>query len=440
MLTKEDNELVTRVGPGTPMGNMFRQYWLPAMMSSELPAPDCDPVRIMLLGEKLIAFRDTSGRVGLIQNHCPHRGASLFFGRNEEDGLRCVYHGWKFDVNGQCVDVPNEPAESNFKNKVKATAYPTQEYGGLVWAYLGPRATPPPLPKLEACEAPGAEFSVRAVQRECNWLQALEGDIDTSHFTFLHYGGWEPKDAKEGTFWHYAFVDRAPKYSVIDTEAGAMYGGYRDAMPGFEYWRIAQFLFPCFTMAPGGVLGLATSIRSWTPIDDSHSIIYSVSPRLGWVNEPSQRPRVSGDDGLIPNTSDWYGRFRYRATARNDYEIDRDAQRQNHGYSGYTGIKGVNLQDQAITESMGDVYDRTNERLGTSDTMIIRVRRRLIAAAKALRDYGITPPAVDNPEAYLQRAGGVFVPKGTDWLDYTSGLREPYSQHPELDATVEGRI
>src|SRR5581483_7691195 len=149
MLSRQDNELVTRVGPGTPMGSLMREYWVPAMLSSELPSADSDPVRVMLLGEQLIAFRDSSNKVGLIQNNCPHRGASLFFGRNEEAGLRCVYHGWKFATDGSCVDMPNEPAESDFKSKVKAIAYPTQERGGIVWTYMGPRQAPPPLPDLE---------------------------------------------------------------------------------------------------------------------------------------------------------------------------------------------------------------------------------------------------------------------------------------------------
>src|ERR1700746_3211070 len=148
MLNKEDNDLVTRVGPGTPMGNLFRQYWVPALLSSELPTTDSEPVRVLLLGEKLIAFRETNGTVGLIQNNSPHRGASLFCGMNEKSGLRCVYHGWKFDAHGNCIDMPNEPAESDFKTKVKAVAYPTQERGGIVWAYLGPRKTHPPLPDL----------------------------------------------------------------------------------------------------------------------------------------------------------------------------------------------------------------------------------------------------------------------------------------------------
>src|SRR5205814_1273462 len=184
MLSKIDNETVCRVGPGTPMGQLMREYWLPALRSRELPTPDSGPVRVLLLGEKLIAFRDTNGQVGLIQNHCPHRGASLFFGRNEESGLRCVYHGWKFDVTGQCIDMPNEPAESNFKHKIKAVAYPCAERSGVVWAYMGPRETPPPLPDIEPNMQPEGQYSVGLTLRECNWLQALEGDIDTSHLQF----------------------------------------------------------------------------------------------------------------------------------------------------------------------------------------------------------------------------------------------------------------
>src|SRR6187200_2312993 len=177
MLKQEENELITRVGPGTPMGNFMREYWMPALLSSELPGPDSDPLRVLLLGEKLIAFRDTNGQVGLVDQACPHRGASLFFARNEECGLRCVYHGWKFTADGSCVDMPNEPAESDFRTRVRAVAYPTRERGGIVWAYLGPRAEPPPLPDLEANMVEHA--SAYATQVECNWLQVIEGDVDT---------------------------------------------------------------------------------------------------------------------------------------------------------------------------------------------------------------------------------------------------------------------
>src|ERR671935_148152 len=171
MLKREENGLICRVGPGTPMGNFMREYWVPAMLSSELPAPDSDPVRVLLLGEKLIAFRDSNGSVGLVANNCPHRGASLYFGRNEECGLRCVYHGWKFDTKGVCVDMPNEPAESNFREKVRAVAYPCQERGGGIWTYMGPRQEPPPLPDLEPNMLPDGQWGVNAIQRECSWLQ-----------------------------------------------------------------------------------------------------------------------------------------------------------------------------------------------------------------------------------------------------------------------------
>src|SRR5262245_17376779 len=186
MLSETDNDILCRVGPGTMMGDLMREYWIPALMPSELPSPDCPPMRLRLLGENLIAFQTTAGAYGLIQNACPHRGASLFFGRNEEDGLRCVYHGWKFDPSGQCVDMPSEPAESNFKAKIKALAYPCIERNGVVWTYMGPRSTPPPLPDLP----PNLDancFVVRRMQ-DCNYLQALEGDIDTVHAGFLHLG------------------------------------------------------------------------------------------------------------------------------------------------------------------------------------------------------------------------------------------------------------
>src|SRR5712692_1425329 len=177
MLSKQENELLCRVGPGTPMGNFMREYWIPALLPRELSAPDCPPVRLRLLGENLIAFRVTSGKVGIVTNSCPHRGASLFFGRNEEEGLRCVYHGWKYDVTGQCVDMPSEPAESNFKTKIRATAYPCVERNGVIWTYMGPREVPPPLPDI--LPNLDEECRVNKSMRECNYLQALEGDIDT---------------------------------------------------------------------------------------------------------------------------------------------------------------------------------------------------------------------------------------------------------------------
>jgi phenylpropionate dioxygenase-like ring-hydroxylating dioxygenase large terminal subunit len=441
MLSREDNELVTRVGPGTPMGNLMRQYWVPALLSSELPAPDADPVRVMLLGEQLIAFRDTNNNVGLVQNNCPHRGASLFFGRNEEAGLRCVYHGWKFATDGTCIDMPNEPAESDFKHKVKAVAYPCQERGGIVWTYMGPRSQPPSLPDLEPNMLDEGDIQLVAIQRECNWLQGLEGDIDTSHLGFLHLGAINPEDTRQGTFAHYTVNDRAPRYQVVDTEYGAMYGAYRPGPEGQYYWRFAQFLFPFYAMIPTGVLGLQVLARAWVPMDDEHMMFFSLGSRASDVqgrNVNANRrvtARTRPGEMLVPNTTGWYGRFRLEANASNDYKIDRDKQRRREDY---TGIPGIHTQDQAITESMGAIYDRGTERLGTSDVMVIRVRRRLMDAARALAERGVTPPGVDNPEVYRQRSGGAFLPRGANWIEATSELRRAFVEHPELDPALAG--
>ena len=441
MLTKEENELITQVGPDTPMGMLMRQYWIPALLSSELPGADSDPLRVRLLGEDLVAFRDTNGSVGLLQNNCPHRGASLFFGRNEEAGLRCVYHGWKFDTSGTCVDMPNEPAESDFKQKVKAVAYPTRERNGIVWTYMGPRSEPPPLPDLEGNMLDDGEWNVVAIQRECNWLQALEGDIDTSHFSFLHAGSLQVDTQEEGTFSYYMLSNRAPRYAVVDTDYGAMYGAYRDTDDGRRYWRVAQYLFPFYTMPPQGVLGHKVTVRCWVPMDDEHTMFIMSGPRFRRAAASSNgTPPASPLGRMLPNTSDWHGRFRMTANATNDYQIDRAKQRRNSEAEDYTGITGIHLQDQAITESMGTIYDRAREHLGSSDTMVIRVRRRMIAAATALAERGVIPPGVDNPEVYAVRAGGVFLRQDEHWLVATERLRQGFLKHPELDLSITGPL
>ncbi len=443
MLKPEENELLTRVGPGTPMGNLMREYWVPALLSSELPAPGADPVRVMLLGERLIGFRDKDGKVGLLENACPHRGASLFFGRTDGCGLRCVYHGWEFDVTGRCVDMPNEPAESDFKTRVMARAYPTRERGGLVWAYLGPRTEPPPLPDLEANMAPQSEENIRMVQLDSNWLQILEGDIDTVHASLLHYGSLRPEDQPAGTFSEYQLRQRSARFEVIDSEGGVAYGAFRPAGPGRRYWRIAQFLFPMYTMAPPGVLGLVRSAICRVPMDDHHTMNFFLSAGRRPVTIPGAiSSQVSGPRAfvkLLPNTTDWYGRFRPEQNLANDYLIDREAQRRNVGPVGYTGIEGIAMQDAAMTSSMGPILDRSNERLGSTDAAVIRVRRRLLAAIEAY-SRGATPPAVDDPEAYRVRSGGVFLPEEADWVEATRALRRALVEHPELDPAINGPL
>ena len=435
MLSTEDTELLCHVGPATPMGALLRQYWIPALVSTELPERDGSPVRVQLLGENLIAFRTTSGKVGLIQNHCPHRGASLFFGRNEEEGIRCVYHGWKYDCSGACVDMPSEPEESNFKSKIRAVAYPCVERNNVIWTYMGPRSTPPPLPDLEPNLRATDEVVVQKALRECNWFQALEGDIDTSHLGFLHLGAVDPKNTKPGTFDYYLVAERAARFDAVDTEFGTSYGCYRPAEPDTYYWRIAHYLFPFYTMIPTGVLGMQVLVRAWVPVDDEHVMFWSMSvpsTRLGQgatggatalssgAQAAATAGGLAGGHGFLPDTTDWLGRFRLTQNKDNDYLIDREAQREMRSY---TGIAGIHQQDQAITESMGPIYDRTQEHLGTSDAMVIRTRRRAIQAARALRDGGSVPPGVDDPTVYRYRSGGVILPREANWLESTKELR-----------------
>ena len=435
MLSTQDNETLCRVGPGTPMGDLMRQYWMPVMLSSELPDPDGDPVRVRLLSEDLVMFRATDGRVGLFAENCSHRGASLFFGRNEKGGLRCVYHGWMYDVTGRCVDMPSEPPESNFRDKVRQRAYPCQEYGGMIWTYMGPRAEPPPMPQLEWASLPATHRRLSSFQRECNWMQALEGDIDTSHLYFLHARLDPTNDAGVGS-WH---SDRHPRLEVVQTDYGIVYGAKREESDAVSYWRITQFMFPIHTLFPGYPDGTVPG-HIWVPLDDNHTMVWSLgwNPVVAFDDLPASGRGRAGNAGVgefLPVGSDGLGRWRPKAGRLNDYEIDRDVQRT----TTYTGIPTIPLQDQAVTESMGAVNNRTREHLGTSDAMIIQVRRRLIQAANALRDQGVVPPGVDNPEWYRVRSGSATIPSGAPWLEEMGGwLNARTSDIPEVRLAVPG--
>lgn len=437
MLTAENNDILTQVGPGTPMGKFMREYWIPAMLSSELPHPDSDPVRVLLLGEKLVAFRDTSGKVGLFDHRCPHRTTSLFYGRNEEGGLRCVYHGWKFDTTGACLEMPNEPPDSDFKNKIKATAYPTVERGGVVWAYLGPRSEPPPLPDLVANMMDDDHSVAFAAQIEANWLQSLEGDLDTTHAGFLHYGALEAEDQPSGTFSEYQLRQKHAAFEVIDTESGSAYGARRPGRPGQDYWRIAHWCFPFYALPPAGTLGDKQNNICRVPMDDTHTLYIRmhVTGRKGG-GDPSRFD-------VMPNGTGWLDRFRTVQNPSNDFMIDRDVQRRkdnSEGPHGYTGIPSVQMQDSAVQSAGGAIFDRTREHLGSADAMVIRVRRRLLAAVKAYHENGAVPPGVDNPESYRVRSGGIFLPAGSDWVEQTVELRKAGVDVGAIDTSVNGPL
>jgi phthalate 4,5-dioxygenase len=429
MSRARDREDLTRVGPGTVMGEFMRQYWMPAALSSELIA-DGDPMRLLLLGEKLIAFRDSAGRVGVMDQRCPHRCASLFLGRNEAHGIRCVYHGWKFDVAGRCVDMPSVPADQDFKSKVKAKAYRTAERNGLVWVYMGARQEAPPLPAVEPALLPAADMVQEFVQRRCNWLQALEGEIDTAHFGFLHMGCVTADDLDPADKLRYTVIDRAPDYHVADAPWGTTYAAFRPADPGQTYWRVANFMFPFWTQTPAGSFPTHVGARAWVPMDDEHTMFV----HLHWKRAAPSLP-IARRDGTVPlhltrrfdylpNDTGWYGRWRLSANEDNDWQIDRAAQRSGKSFS---GIGNIHLQDQAATESMGAIIDHAFEHLGPSDRMITLTRRRLLRAARAWRDGGV-PPCVDDPALYLKaRSGYFFSADGVDW-------REAYARQVEAAA------
>ena len=444
MTTAKEGIELTRVGPGTLMGDLMRCYWIPAALSSEVTR-DGAPLRLILLGEKLIAFRDSAGRVGVMDHRCPHRCASLFLGRNEEGGLRCVYHGWKFDVAGNCIDMPSVPPHQDFKHKVKARAYRVVERAGVIWVHMGSRAEAPPLPAFEILEMPEDEIRVSFIQRQCNYLQALEGEIDTSHFGFLHAGHVDPEDVPEEEPLRYTVTSRCPQYHVADAPWGTRYAGYREAAPGRTYWRFANFLFPFWTQAPNGEFASHMHARGWIPLDDTHTMyVY-----LWWQRGTSSMtlPQPAYKDGtpiggtgrgnkLLPNTTDWLGRWRMAANATNDWQIDRAAQRNN---TIYTGIDGIHLQDQAITESMGAIVDHELEHLAPSDQMITRTRRRLLMAARALRDQGTLPPGAEDAEVYRSARSGYFVSADTSaWQElYAKQLAASMRPLPNPSSAAE---
>jgi phthalate 4,5-dioxygenase len=342
-----------------------------------------------------------------------------------------VYHGWKFDVTGACIDMPNEPAESDFKHKVKATAYPTRERGGIIWAYLGPRTDPPPLPDFEANMLGEHDTVVSIIHRPCNWMQGWEGEMDTVHQAFLHAGATRLEDTQPGTFDHFIARTRAPRFAVMDTPYGTSYGAFRPATDDTYYWRIAHMLFPFYAMIPAGMMGQQTRFAAYVPMDDEHTLHWEISHGL---IAPEKLPfEARGSEGRAPaaratseyrpRTTDWYGRFNLIQSMDNDYLIDREAQRSHRSY---TGIPGIRQQDMAVTESMGPILDRSAEHLGTTDALIIRTRRRLIAAARALEEHGQVPPGVDTPEVYRQRSGGVLLPREVSWWDATEHRRTEF--------------
>jgi phenylpropionate dioxygenase-like ring-hydroxylating dioxygenase large terminal subunit len=412
MLPREENELLTRVGHGTAMGGTMRLYWIPALLAREWEEPDGPPVRVRLLGEDLVAFRDSDGHVGLVDEYCPHRRASLWFGRNEEGGLRCVYHGWKFAVDGSCVEQMNEPEP--FCHKVHLTAYPTVELGGVIWTYMGPPERTPPLPKFAWTQAPETHRHVSKVIQECNWLQALEGGLDTSHAPIMHRllkdnagrGGINPSSAYVRA--------KAPSITVDLTDYGYQYAGLRALGDDETHIRTYHFILPFHQIraSRSETGGRVDAGHIWVPIDDETTMVYNWQYSV--TDAPlSEADRLERGIGNGPSHVD-QATFRSKANRANNYLIDRAVQKD----QSFTGIDGVNVQDRAIQETMGAVVDRSKEHLGPADKAIIQLRRLLRQAVNTVGEGGA--PAGVRPSYYRLRAAETVVPRTADWRGLVS--------------------
>jgi nitrite reductase/ring-hydroxylating ferredoxin subunit len=401
MLSREENELLTRIGPGTPMGELMRRYWVPAAFSHQIAAPDSPPVRVRLLCEDLVVFRDTQGHVGLFDEHCPHRRASMFFGRNEESGLRCVYHGIKFDVEGNCVDVPCVPPttpdnqRASIQRQLKIKSYPCIERGGVVWAYMGPGEFKPEFPDLEWTRVPDNQRHATRHIQECNWLQGLEGGFDAPHLTFLHGGDAEPSRRIVPTF-----------YEVVPTDFGFAVGTGRDVGGDDILWNINVMLMPFHKI----ISSVPHAAHVWMPIDDENTMLYSVDfhPDRAFTEEELARSKAFR--GI--HTENFPDSDIATMNKDNDYLIDRALQA---GGQSYTGMRGLGVQDCAVQESMGPITDRTAENLLPGDAAIVKIRQLML---KTLKDHtaGKPLPGID-PRSFRVRSTRYEAPRGEVFTD-----------------------
>ena len=420
MLSHEDNETLVRVGPGTPMGQLMRLYWIPFLLFTDVPA-DGQPYRVRLLGEDLVAFRDSSGRVGLVSHACPHRGAPLVMARNERDGLRCIYHGWKFGVDGRCQAMPAEPAGSPMLERVKVKAYPVRERNGVLWTHMGSQNDAlPDLPSLEWNMVAEENVAISVRVQECNWLQALEGEIDSAHAAILH-GRVDAGGSIDQ--WKQA-EDLAPKFEVVQHDAGLSIASRRKIDDGAaNYVRVNQFLMPFWTLVPPFSQVPELSGHAWVPIDDEHTlcIMFSYLPARPFY-EKSRHIFRSGHNGretghasegsyeTRPVTTP-YRTYWSRFDRANAYGYDFELTKKYNA-----GLPGLWVQDAACQSGVAPIFDRTTENLGTSDSGVARTRRVLLQAAKQLQQQDMHPAFTTDPDKFLVRAISITIPAGGDWM------------------------
>jgi phthalate 4,5-dioxygenase oxygenase subunit len=434
-LTREQNELLTRVGPDTPMGRLFRQYWIPMLFPEELTR-EKPQKRVRLLGEDLVAFRTRSGQVGLVGEFCSHRLASLYFGRVEGEAIRCLYHGWLYGTNGTCLEQGNLPPEHQFTQDIKHPGYRCVEHGGVIWAYMGPNEELPPLPEFEWALVPLDQRGIDKVFLECNYLQAMEGGIDPTHVMWLHSPidlADEEASQEQGAQQRLANTTglRTPSaISLHETPYGFVYGTKRALPDGRILWRVNQWLMPFYTMPPGGD---DRGGRMWVPVDDEHCIRWNLAwyPTREIMEQATERnstittnadggwtrdPQWVG--GFLPETNEPYGDIRKAANRDNDYQIDWEKH-----YSKRMGVAGVGLQDICIVENegAGKIMDRTKENLCGGDLSTVIARRRLMEAALALQEQGTMPLGARDGSVYRVRGASIILPADVDFLE---GVKE----------------
>ena len=431
MLNQKDNEAVTRVSAGTPMGDLVRRFWVPFLQSWEVPEPDCDPIRVTLMGEELVAFRDTNGKVGLVGRLCLHRNADLFFGRNEDCGLRCTYHGWKYDTEGNCIDMPSEDDDSIFKDKIQLKSYPVNEAAGVLWTYMGPKELTPDMPKLEWMRVDDGYRHVSWNIQQSNFVQAIEGGIDSAHVNYLHSSldthAWikrktEAPPARNGggngsgdgerargngggpqqLMGQFMSRDKHPKLFVKPTDYGLLIGARRHTGEENDYWRLNNFLMPFYTTPPG------RSMHAFVPLDDTHTARWSFTWQVDAPYSAADKANMRKGQGihseLIPGT------HTPTHNMTNDYKIDRTMQR----LETFTGIKDFGAQDYSIQEGMGAISDRTTEHLGITDRGIIAMRALLLESARNLLE-GIEPPHATKGDSYWVHGGQTLLPATANW-------------------------
>lgn len=415
MLTAQENDLLCRVEGQAPMGRLMRRHWVPAVLSEQVAVPDGAPVRVQLFGEKLVVFRDSDGKVGILGESCPHRKASLAFGRNENCGLRCLYHGWKFDTDGNVVDMPSEPGRSGLADKVRHISYPVREGGGFVWTYMGP---PEAMPAFDAPPwAPTAdtEFAIAKIELPCNWAQIMEGQIDSAHSSSLHSSDMRPakgEAAARGDYWVRPSTDKNPRIQVQLTDYGMRYAAIRRPIVNaatHDYVRITTYVAPFTALIPPNRSYSVVSVI--VPRSDDSSYFHFIAWRDGdqegidtqaWRRFCVLSVGADVDAGFRP----------IKRHAHNDYLQDRELMRD----GSFTGIPGIPNQDIAMWESMGPIADRTQERLGASDIAIVQFRRLMLEAVRSFEADGSVIGLVEPrlPPAKARSYQGV-VAKEVPW-------------------------